>query len=88
MTSITIRIDEDVKNKAEELFDDLGLSMSAAINMFLRQAVRQQEIPFVVGKNVPNKTTMKAIEDAVNGKGISGPFESVDELMKALNAED
>ncbi|MCL2287234.1 MAG: type II toxin-antitoxin system RelB/DinJ family antitoxin [Firmicutes bacterium] len=45
-TSMNIRTDSEVKKQAEELFAQFGLSMSAAINMFLRQSIRKQAIPF------------------------------------------
>jgi DNA-damage-inducible protein J len=48
MASITIRIDDDVKRDAETLFDTLGLSVSSAINVFFRQAIREQAIPFPI----------------------------------------
>ena len=48
MTSITIRIDDDVKRDAETLFNKLGFSISGAINVFFRQAIRQQAIPFEI----------------------------------------
>ena len=46
MTNLTVRIDEDIKRDAETLFNKIGLTMSSAINVFFRQAVRQQAIPF------------------------------------------
>jgi len=45
-TNLTIRIDEDIKREAETLFSKIGLNMSSAINVFFRQAVRVQAIPF------------------------------------------
>ena len=48
MTNITIRIDEGVKREAESLFDKLGMSVSGAINIFFRQAIREQAIPFAI----------------------------------------
>ena len=48
MTNITIRIDEDVKREAELLFDKLGMTISGAINVFFRQAIREQAIPFQI----------------------------------------
>ena len=48
MTSITIRIDDDVKRDAETLFNKLGFSISGAINVFFRQSIRQQAIPFEI----------------------------------------
>ena len=46
MANINIRIDEDLKKDAEALFNDLGLSMTTAINLFLKQCVLCQGIPF------------------------------------------
>ena len=45
-TNLNIRIDEDIKREAETLFNRIGLNTSAAINMFFRQAIRKQSIPF------------------------------------------
>jgi len=47
-TNLTIRIDEDVKHDAETLFNELGMSLSGAINIFFRQAVRERSIPFAI----------------------------------------
>ena len=48
MTNITIRIDENIKQEAETLFEKLGMTMSGAINIFFRQAIREQAIPFPI----------------------------------------
>ena len=47
-TNLTIRIDEDIKHDAENLFDNLGLTLSGAINVFFRQAIKEQAIPFPI----------------------------------------
>ena len=47
-TSMNIRMDNDVKRQAQELFAQFGLDMTTAVNMFLRQSIRQQGIPFVL----------------------------------------
>ena len=47
-TSMNIRMDSDVKRQAKELFAQFGLDMTTAINMFLRQSIRQQGIPFAL----------------------------------------
>ena len=44
-TSMNIRTDTEIKRQAEELFSEFGLNMTTAINMFLRQVVRNQAIP-------------------------------------------
>ena len=61
--NVTIRMDEHLKEQADELFSDLGLSMSAAFTMFAKQAVREQRIPFEIKRNVPIAV---ASDDAVN----------------------
>ena len=60
--NLNIRIDSNLKKNAEVLFKDLGLNMSMAINLFLKQAVSKQSIPFEIAK-IPNKETMKAIKE-------------------------
>jgi DNA-damage-inducible protein J len=81
-TSMTIRTDADVKLQAQHIFTNLGMDMSTAINLFLRQAIKHQGLPFDVNLRTPNATTMKAIAD----KNMNGPFDSVSELMDSLDA--
>ena len=50
-TNLNIRIDEDLKKSAEQLFNDLGLNMSSAITVFLRSAVDYNGIPFEIKKS-------------------------------------
>ena len=45
-TSVTIRMDENLKKQAEVLFDELGMNMTTAFTVFAKAAVRQQKIPF------------------------------------------
>ena len=61
VTSLTI--DADVKKEAQELFSDLGLDLSTAVGIFLRQSVREQRIPFDVKRDVPNAETMAALKE-------------------------
>lgn len=49
--NVTIRMDENDKKNAEKLFSELGLTMNVAFNMFAKQAIREQAMPFKVGKN-------------------------------------
>jgi DNA-damage-inducible protein J len=84
--NVTVRVDSNLKKQADTLFSDLGMSLSTAFNVFLRQSVREQQIPFAVSKNVPNAETLAAIEAAENETDVCGPFDSVEALMEALNA--
>lgn len=68
-TNLTIRIDKDLKAKAEELFSDLGLSLSAAFNIFIKQALREQGIPFTISRDIPNNETLQAIKEVQRLKG-------------------
>ena len=62
-TNINVRVDSALKQEAESLFDDLGLSMSAAINMFLRSAINYNGIPFEVKRPTPNAETKAALDE-------------------------
>lgn len=87
-TNLNIRTDVDVKNAAEQLFNELGLNMTTAVNMFLRQAIRTGGIPFEVKVNTPNEITMAAIEEGrrlVRDESVKG-YRSMDELRAALEA--
>lgn len=81
-TNINIRMDKDVKVAAEKIFNELGLNMTTAINIFLRRAIQEQGIPFDVKLNVPNETTMKAIEE---GESLSSTsYNNIPDLKRAL----
>ena len=67
-TNISIRVDEDVKKDAESVFARLGLSLSAATNVFYRQAVRTQSIPFPLIAG--DTEDMKLSRDEVLNKGL------------------
>lgn len=84
--NVTIRVDEELKKQADSLFNDLGMNLSTAFNIFLKQSVREQGMPFVISKNVPNAVTQAAMEAAENDEDMYGPFDSVDALREALNA--
>ena len=84
--NVTFRIDEDVKKQADTLFDELGMNLSTAFHIFLKQSIREQGLPFVVSKNVPNAVTLAAMDSAQRGEDMHGPYDSVEALMEALNA--
>ncbi len=80
--NVTPRIDEGLKEKAEALFEDIGLSLNAACRIFLKKAVQEQRIPFEVRR--ADRQTRQAISDAERGKDLSPSFDSVDALMEDL----
>ena len=84
--NVTFRVDEELKMQADALFSELGMSLSTAFNIFLRQSVREQQMPFMISKNIPNAVTVAAMESAENDEDMYGPCDSVDSLMESLNA--
>ena len=86
-SNMTIRIEPNLKKEASDLFQSLGLDLSTATGIFYIQALRYHGLPFsVVVDEEPNKKTYMAMKDAENDTNMSGPFESVDDLMEALDA--
>jgi len=71
-TNISIRIDEDVKREAEQLFSKLGLTLSSATNVFFRQAVRTQGIPFPLSTLTPPNQT----KESVLARGLSAMYDA------------
>ena len=84
--NVTLRVDEYLKKQADALFTELGLNLTTVFNIFLRQSVSEQRIPFQISKNAPNMVTLAAMDAAENGEEMYGPYESVSDLMEALNA--
>lgn len=62
-TNLNIRTDKDIKDQAEAIFNELGLNMTTAINMFLRTAIREHGIPFDLKLDVSNETTAAESEE-------------------------
>lgn len=80
--NINIRIEEDLKKQSEELFDDLGLSLSAAVKIFLKQSVRESGIPFEIKLNKDSEQALREVEN--NNLETA---HSVEELWEMLNAD-
>jgi DNA-damage-inducible protein J len=90
MSTITtsIRTDAQLKQEADRLFADLGMDFTTAVNMFLRQAVRMQGLPFRPTCDVPNAETIAAMREAdrIAADPEAQGFASVDELFADLDA--
>lgn len=63
-TNISIRMDSDLKMQADALFGELGMSLSTAFNIFVRQSLREGRIPFDISLNQPNNETIAAMLEA------------------------
>lgn len=83
--STNIKIDPELKKQAQELFDELGMNLTTAVNVFLSQAVREQSIPFKIGIDKPNEVTIAAIKngDEIIKKGTSR-FDNIDDMFDDL----
>ena len=87
-TNLNFRIDADLKKQAEKIFNELGLNMSTALTVFLRQTVRSNGIPFDLRLDIPNEKTKMAINDVNLNHNMSKSFHNVEALMEDLDAED
>ena len=87
-TNVNIMMDESTKIAFDKFCQEIGLSVSAAFNIFAKTVVREQRIPFELTTEAPNDKTRRAIENVRNGIGLSREFHSVTELMEDLYADD
>jgi DNA-damage-inducible protein J len=92
MAQISFRIDDELKRESEQVFRSIGMNMTTAFNVFLRQAVKTQGIPFnISAKEKNNLDYMKKIDDSAeslkSGKGI---VFTMDELtaLETMSAEE
>ena len=74
------RLTPEVKQQAEAILKELGISISAAYEMFYRQIIAHQGIPFDL--RIPNKNTIQAMREAREGRGTK--YESVEQMLKDL----
>lgn len=86
MANVNIRMDDATKQQFDAFCSEVGISVSAAFNLFAKRVVKEQRIPFDITTEVPNAKTLAAMENAETGNDVYGPFDTVDELMEALNA--
>lgn len=88
-TSMNIRVDSTVKKQAQELFAALGMDMTTAINIFLRQSVQRQGLPFEVTLNRMNSEALEAIAEVQEMKKHPERYKGyadADAMMKELLA--
>jgi DNA-damage-inducible protein J len=87
MTSAVVRarIDEQVKKEAADILAEIGLTVSDAFRLMMMRIVRDKALPFA--PLIPNAETIEAMKAARRGE-LSGPFNTVDELLADLNAPD
>ena len=89
--NVNVRIEPEVKQQAEDLFGSFGISVTDAINIFLRTSIMEGGFPFKIRKPRFNAETLAAMQEArdiMSGKIQAKSYKTTDELIKALNAED
>lgn len=64
MKSIHIKVEEDIKNQAEQIFNEIGLPVATALNIFLRKSISCGGFPFELNVDVPNSETIEAMKEA------------------------
>lgn len=87
-TNISIRMDADLKAQADTLFAQLGMNLSTAFNVFVRQCLREGRIPFEISLNRPNKATIAALLEAekiAKDPEVEG-YDNFEELFADLRA--
>lgn len=87
-TNISIRMDSNLKAQAEALFSELGMNLTTAFNIFVRQSLREGGIPFEISLNQPNKETVAAMLEAeriAKDPTVKG-YSDLDELFADLKA--
>lgn len=88
--STSISIDADVKAQAQALFADFGLDLSTAINIFLRQSIRENCIPFTIQREVPNADTVAAMREAeemAKNPSAYKRYSSFSDLLREVEAD-
>lgn len=62
VTNLNIKIDRELKAEADRLFNEMGMNLTTAVNVFVRQAVLQRAIPFKIYRDTPGTRTTVSIE--------------------------
>lgn len=80
--SVHARVQPELKRKAEAVFEELGLSTSQAITLFLRQVEMQRGLPFEL--RVPNRETRAAMREVFENRDVLTRYESAEEMFDDL----
>ena len=85
-TNFSVRMDRDIKKQCEAMYGELGIDLTTAINVFLRQSLRVGGFPFDVRLEQPNKETMAAMLEAehIARDPSVKRYSDVEEALRAL----
>ena len=83
--STNINLDPVLKKESQALFKDLGMDLTTAVTIFLKQSVREQAIPFAIKRNMPNDETIAALDEYDDMKANAKNYKRYDSFSDALN---
>lgn len=85
-TNFSVRMDSDIKKQCEALYGELGINLTTAINVFLRQSIRVGGFPFDVRVEQPNKETIAAMleSERILHDPSAKRYSDVEEALRAL----
>lgn len=90
-SAINVQVDSETKRKATEILNSLGLSMSSAINIFLKQVIKKDGIPFEITNSKSNRELeehLKEVEDMIKNPSKYSSYDNWEDLEKALLSDD
>ena len=82
--SVQTRVEPGIKSEVEKILKTLGLTTSEAISIFFRRIIMEKGLPFPV--KITNSDTIKAIEEAIEGKNLSKSYDTVGAMFEDLDA--
>lgn len=89
--TVSVRMDAELKKRFEDICDEMGMSMSTAMNIFARKTVREYRIPFEIDVERPNEETLKAFEeeeDMLKHPERYKFYDDVDEMFAEILSDD
>lgn len=81
-TMIHARVEPELKQKVEDIFSELGLNMTSAVNLFLKQVLLNKGLPFSV--NIPNAETTEVLKETLKNAGVSSKYSNNKEFFDNL----
>lgn len=84
-TTLSVRMDEDIKRQLDEFCSEVGMNSSVAINMFARRVVREWRLPFDVSAPKPNAETKAAMDELLSGGGTR--CKDLSEMYKSMGID-
>lgn len=86
MCTISCKVEDDVKTNAEAIFESLGITMSAAINMFLRASIREEGLPISTKLKSRDELILERVREAEDPANLSPTFSNLEDAKAWLNA--